>query len=124
MDVLDRLDDRADRLAALIEERLGVRGNGLEAKLNRAGRRLPRWVRREAGRLVEARRMAAHPKLMRRTDPDALDRAFGRCESWLRGIDPAERRKDRILGPLAVNAFNLLVVAGLFIAYLVWAGHV
>lgn len=114
---------RSDRLAELIEERLGVRGRGLEAKLRRAGRLLPRWLRREASQLVKAERLMSHPKLMMQADPAALDRAFRHCETWLKTIDPAERRKSRMLGFLGVNAANLLIVAGLFIAYLVWAGY-
>lgn len=115
---------RADRIAALIEERLGVRGQGLEEKLRRAGRLLPRRLRRDAAQLVEAERLMGHPKLMMQTDPGTLDKAFRDCESWLKSVDPAERRKSRILGFLGVNAANLLIVAGLFIAYLVWAGHI
>ena len=114
---------RSDRIAALIEERLGVRGQGLEAKLRHAGRLLPRWLRREAEQLLEAERLMGHPKLMRQADPTTLDKAVRHCETWLKAIDPAERRKSRILGFLAVNAANLLIVAALFIAYLVWAGH-
>jgi len=124
MNLTDTVTMRSDRLAALIEERLGVRGRGLEAKLRRAGRRLPRWLRREASQLVEAERLMSHPKLMMQADPTALDRAFQHCETWLKTVDPAERRKSRILGFLGVNAANLLIVAGLFIAYLVWAGYV
>lgn len=123
METPDTVNARADEIAALIEARLGVRGKGLEAKLRRAGRLLPRWVRREARRLAEAQRLTGHPKLMMQTDPQALESAYRKCETWLRNVDPAARRKDRILGLLAVNAANLLILAALFIAYLVWAGH-
>ena len=85
---------------------------------------MPRWLRREATRLVEAERLRAHPKLMMQTDPTALDLAFRHCETWLKSVDPARRRKDRILGLLGVNVANLLLVAAAFIAYLVWAGFV
>ena len=120
----ETVEARAERVAKLIEERLGVRGRGLETKLRRAGRMLPNWVRREAERIVEARRLVQHPKLMRQTDPQALERAAERCERWLKSIDPWERRKDRILGFLAVNAFNLIVIAAAFVAFLVWRGYV
>ena len=120
----DVLMARSDRLAKLIETKLGVRGTGLEAKLRRAGRLLPRRVRQDAARLVAAQRVMGHPKLMmQQADPGALEQAFRRCESWLQSVDPGERRKDRILGFLGVNAVNLLVVGGAFIAYLVWADH-
>jgi hypothetical protein len=100
-----------------------VRGNGLEAKLNRAGRLLPKWVRREAERLVQAERMLGHPKLMMQTDPIVIRDAAKRCEKYLKSIDPAERRKDAILGFLAVNSLNTLLIAAAFIAYMSWSGH-
>ena len=110
-------------LDLLIEERLGVRGRGLEAKLRRAGRMLPRWIRREAAQLVEAERRMGHPKLMMQTDPVLLETAYDRCETWLKTVDPAERRKDRVLGLLAVNSLNMIFVAAAFLSYLVWSGH-
>ena len=120
----DTIAERSEQLAKLIEERLGVRGRGLERKLQKAGRMLPRWVRQEAGRFVEAQRLMGHPKLMMQANPGALDDAFARCERWLKGVDPSERRKDRILGFLATNAFNLILIGALFIAYLNVAGHI
>jgi len=114
---------RSDRIATMMEERLGVRGKGLEAKLNRAGRRLPKWVRREAERLVQAERVLGHPKLMMQTDPVAINDAAKRREKYLKSVDPAERRKDAILGFLAVNSLNMLLIAASIIAYMAWLGH-
>ena len=48
---------------------------------------------------------------MKLIDPGQIDQAYTRCEKWLKSVDPWERRKDRILGFLALNAFNLGVVA-------------
>ena len=124
MTTSDNVAQQSEQLADLIEDRLGIRGRGLKAKLRRAGRLMPRWVRREAERLVDAQTLLDHPKLMKQADPAALETAYRRVETWLKTVNPAERRKDRILGFLAVNAANLLIVAGLFVAYLVWAGHV
>jgi len=114
---------RAERIARLIEEKLGVGGVGLEAKLRRAGRDLPRWVRREAAALAEAAAFSASPRLAKRIDPARIERAFAACEAWLSAVDPAERRKDRWLGFLAVNAVNLTVLAAALVAVLIWTGH-
>jgi hypothetical protein len=100
-----------------------VRGDGLETKLRRAGRLLPRWVRRDAALLVQAERVAGHPKLRMQIDASGLDAAYRHCDGWLRGVDPNERRKDRVLGLLAVNAFNLLLLTTGFIVWMVWSGH-
>ncbi len=113
----------AEALADLIEDRLGVRGRGLEAKLRRAGRAIPRYVRREAQKIVEASRLLAHPRLSRQVDPEGLDSAYRRCETWLMSVDPSERRKNRIIGFLATNAFNLVVIATGLILWAVWTGH-
>ena len=121
--VNEELTVQSERIATMMEERLGVRGKGLEAKLHRAGRRLPKWVRREAERLVQAEQMLGHPKLMMQTDPIAIRHAAKRCEKYLKSVDPAERRKDAILAFLAVNSLNMLLIAAAFIAYMAWSGH-
>lgn len=118
----DQITAQSNALASLIEERLGVTGNGLESKLNRAGRLLPGWVRRDIRHLVQAEQMTAHPRLMMQTDPTAIEKSYRGVEKWLMRIDPDERRKDRILGLLATNGLNLLLVAALFILTLVLNG--
>jgi len=121
------IDERADRIAGLIEKRLRVRGRGLETKLRRAGRQIPKWVRQEAETLVEAQQFSASPKLRKLVDPGRIDQAYARCyarcEKWLKSVDPWERRKDRILGFLAVNVFNLGVVAVGLLLTLRLTGH-
>lgn len=118
------LDERLDKIAALMEERLGIRGDGFEAKVARAGRLLPRKLRREAAVLVEARRMAAHPRLRCRVDDRRLRKAARVFERYLVRIDPAERRVTRLVNWLAGNALNILIVAALTVAVLAWRGLV
>lgn len=115
-------EEQADQIAALLQDRLGVRGNGLEAKLRRAGRLLPRHVRRAASVLVQAVHMQASPKMARLVDGDGVQRAYRTCEKYLSGIDAWDRRKGRIIGILSTSALNLLAVAALFVAVLVWRG--
>jgi len=116
--------ERADLMAGLIEQRLGIRGKGLEAKLRHAGRTLPRSLRRDGRTIVAALALSGNPKLRRQIDRHGLDRAFRHCEKWLDNVDPRKRRKDRILGFLAVNAANFLLICGAFIGYLVWSGRI
>ncbi len=112
--------EQADQISALLREKLGVRGGDLECRLRRAGRLLPRHVRRQAEVIVRARAMQASPKLARLVDHAALERAFRTCHDHLSAIDPWERRKTRIIGFLSANAFNLVVITGLVIAVLYW----
>ncbi|MFA5537714.1 MAG: hypothetical protein WDA23_00780, partial [Gemmobacter sp.] len=58
----------ADRVAALMEERLRIRGRGLAEKVKRGGRALPRKVRREAEYLAEVADLAQHPKVQTMLD--------------------------------------------------------
>ncbi len=112
--------EQADEISALLGEKLGVRGRDLDSRLRRAGRLLPRHVRRQAEVIVQARAMQASPKLARLVDEAALGRAFRICHDHLSAIDPRERRRARFLDILTVNAFNLVVIAGLVIAVLSW----
>jgi hypothetical protein len=123
MSVAISVTERADHIADLIEKRLGVRGRGLESKLRRAGRELPRHVRRDIHKILEAQRLAANPKLMRQVDLSGIEAACRDCERWLETVDPSRRRKDAILGFLGVNAFNLLAISAAFLTYLVWTGR-
>ena len=116
-------DDRAGYLADMIEERLGVRGKGLSAKLKHAGRLLPKHVHRDAGVLVDALALQANPKLARRVDDRSVTAACKNVESYLSGIDPNIRRFDRIIGFLSSNALNLLVTSALVIGVLMWRGY-
>ena len=58
-----------DRVAGLMEERLGVRGKGLTEKLRRGGRLLPRGVRAQAQELAALSEKAQNPKLLVQIDP-------------------------------------------------------
>lgn len=120
----DVISERSGAIASLMEERLGVRGRGLERKLHKAGRKMPRWVRNEARQLVEAERLMGHPKLAMQADPSITDQAYARCQSWLKTVDPSERRKSWWLSLAAANAFNLLVVGAIVVLALSVGGFV
>ena len=118
------LDARLDKIAALMEERLGIRGDGFDEKFARAGRLLPRKLRREGALLVEARALADHPKLGRRVDARRLRKACRVFERYLNRVDGTERRVTRWINWLAGNALNVLIVFALALAVLAWRGLV
>ncbi|MBV7409191.1 hypothetical protein [Maritimibacter sp. DP1N21-5] len=113
---------RAERLASLMEERLDIRGQGLRAKLRRAGRKVPRWVRREIEALLEALDLSEHPKLAARVDHGRIESGTSRVERWLLDIDPWDRRRGVAVEWGAGLAFNLLLVVAIFVALLGWRG--
>jgi hypothetical protein len=112
----------ADRVSALLGERLRVKGDTLEARLARAGRRLPRPVREAGAALAEATMMIRNPKLMKRVDDATVARAYDICLRHLNTIDPAAARRGLLLDALARIAFALLVVGVAFLAFARWRG--
>ena len=75
----------AERIGKLIEKKLGIRGRDLAVQLRRAGRALPRWVRRDAGIVVEAQQFAGNPKMLKRLDPTRIEQA---AAAWDAGEFP------------------------------------
>ena len=120
----DALDARTDELRDLLREKLGLSARTLEAQIGKAGRLLPRAVRRDARLVAEARARLQNPRLARMVDVAAAEAAQTRVRDFLKEIDPGERRKTRLIGILAVIAFNVLVVSALLIAILRWRGIV
>lgn len=118
------LQQMSDRIAALLEERLGVRGNGLAAKLKKAGRRLPKKVQEAGATLAQAAEMAQNPRFLMRINEEAVAEAYDLCVRHLSAIDRWDRRKGAILGVTTSIFFSLLVVAALVVAVLVWRGLV
>ncbi|MFD1809536.1 hypothetical protein ACFSHQ_19910 [Gemmobacter lanyuensis] len=55
------IQQMADRVAALLEDRLRIRGATLTDKARRARRQLPRRVRQAVDRLAAASEMARNP---------------------------------------------------------------
>lgn len=116
---------RAEVLSDLLRDRLGVRaGDGFEAKLAKAGRRLPRWARRDGRAIVEAIALETHPKLAPRIDRKRVDRALRNLTKHLEAIDPSQRRKEKILDLLAALSVVFIATAGLIITVMVWRGMI
>ena len=120
----DAVQAKVDEVARLMAERLRIRGRTLEVQVRRAGRLLPRARARDARFLAQASLLVQNPKLARMVDQRQVDSAHAALVAFLNGIDPAERRKDRILGILGILSFNLLLIGGGVITWLWWRGIV
>jgi hypothetical protein len=118
------IQQMADRVSALIEQRLKVSGGSLEMQVSRAGTRLPRPVRAAAEALVQAVQMAQQPKLIMQIDDQAVAVAYDICLRHLNGVDPAKRRKGLLLDLAARIAFALLMVGVLLVGVLYWRGFI
>lgn len=118
----DKTRTDLDELRRLFGERLGLRGDSLAAQVRRAGRSLPRHIRRDADYLTQVEAMSRNPRLARRVDPRRSAGAQRSVALWLRQIDPRERARTRLINIAALVAFNLLAVFGLVVFVLVRRG--
>lgn len=118
------IQQMADRVAGLMEQRLRVRGQGLGEKLRKGGRLLPRRVRAAAEVLQTGAVMAQNPKLWAQVDQQAVAQAYDTCVRHLGGVDHKDRRKGAVIGIAASAAFSVLAVAVLLLAVLYWRGFV
>ena len=118
------LAPQIDDIRSLLETQLRVKGATLDKQIHRAGRLLPRRIRAEAAFLVQANLLVQNPKLARMIDPGRVQRAHDAVATYLRGIDPKDRLKGRLLNIAGIVAFNFLLIGGLVVAYLVWRGIV
>ncbi len=116
------IQQMADRVAGLMEERLRATGVGLAEKLRQRGRLLPRRVREAAELLAQAGMAAQNPKLLRRIDEEKVAAAYDVCVRHLGGVDAGARRRGAVLGVAASIGFSLLVVAVMVLVVLRWRG--
>ena len=119
---IEKLQSRVEALETLMQEKLGVRGKSLSLRFNRAGRLLPKRIQKAGRVIAEAQNAAAHPKLARLYDQKALNAAFSDVTSHLETIDPADRRRGKVLGVLGGVVFNLILLTVAIVALLRWQG--
>jgi hypothetical protein len=117
------IQQMADRVAQLLEERLGLGGRDLSAKLKRAGRLLPKKVR-DGGRLLAAASQKAHnPKLLGQIDMGEVTEAYDTCLKHLIAIDPVSRKRDLFAGMIGSVGLGVLVLAVALFGFLAWRGY-
>ncbi|MEM6303973.1 MAG: hypothetical protein AAF744_04590 [Pseudomonadota bacterium] len=107
-----------------LRAKLGVRSSSLDQGLRRAGRRLPRDVRRQGDVLLKAQKLAENPRLARQLRPVEVNAAYKRVTEHLRGIDVSDRRKGWWLSLAGSIATNLLLVSGAFLTWAWWRGYI
>ena len=117
------IQQMADRLAQLLEERLGLGGRDLSAKLKRAGRMLPKKVRDGGRVLATAAQKAQNPKLLGQIDMADVTEAYDVCVKHLIAIDPVGRRRNLLAGMVGSVGFGVLVLAVALLGFLAWRGY-
>lgn len=117
------ISEQTTALTQLMRQKLRVRGNTLPIVLARGKYRLPKRIVRAVNRLIEAETMAENPRLQMMLDHQALDASIREVERFLADIDPSDERKGWYLGILASLVINLLTLAILLIAVMLWQGY-
>ncbi len=118
------IQQMANRIAELLEERLSVSGSGLADKLKRGGDKLPRKVRAAATELARSAEMAQSPKLYLQLDQEAIARAYDLCSQHLNGLQKWDRRRTSAERWLLSLILSLSTLA-LFIALILkWRGYI
>ena len=116
------IQQMADRVAQLLEERLSVGGRDLGAKLKRAGRILPKRVRDGADLLAVAAEKSRNPKLLGQIDMGEVADAYDVCVRHLTTIDPAGRRRDTVAGMVGFVGYGILFLVIGIMEVLLWRG--
>lgn len=117
------IQQMADRVAQLLEERLGLSGRDLEAKLRKGGRMLPRKVREGAELLAKTAEKAKNPKLLGQIDMGGVTDAYDACVRHLTSVDPKGRRRDTIAGMVSFVGYGVLFLVIAILVLLVWRGY-
>ncbi len=120
----DELNEKVTEVRDLLEAKLRVRGRDLDHQLSRAGRRLPKNIRRDAHALAQADLLLRNPKLARMVNLEMTEMGQQRVVAYLQQIDPRQALVTRRLNWLAGIALNLLLVFIIVIAMLRWRGLV
>jgi hypothetical protein len=116
------IQQMADRIAALMEEKLGARGGGLRAKLAARGGRLPRKVRAAAEALARDAELAQNPKLLLQIDHAALARNYDTALHHLTRLKARSGWLDGTVAVAASVAMSILLVVLLVAALMRWRG--
>lgn len=118
------IEQMANRVSGLMEDRLHIRGKTLAEKIRKAGRRLPTNIRAEARFLETAAIQAQNPKLLMQIDEARVAEAYDACVKYLTTINTSALRRAAFLGALTSIAFILFIVGLLVLAVLYLRGFI
>lgn len=113
----------ADRIAELMEARLGVRGATLAEKLRRGGRLLPRRIRRAAEYMARCADQARSPRLQLQLDHEKIADAYDACVRYLKPLGAGARRRAILLDMLTGIIAAVVVTLALVVTVLAWRGY-
>ncbi|PJF09139.1 hypothetical protein [Pseudorhodobacter sp. MZDSW-24AT] len=107
------IQQMADRIAGLMEERLHIRGKGLSQKLRRGGRLLPRRVRLQAQELADMAQKAQNPKLLAQIDQARVATCYDTCLRHLSARQGGSPLLHALVRVAATVTLGFLMVGGI-----------
>lgn len=114
----------AERVADMLEQRLGASGKDLTAKLRRVKRRLPRKVASAAQELADASERAKNPKLLVQINQTTVAENYDVCVRHLATVKAGGRARGLLISVAATLALGLLILAVVVIAVQRMRGHI
>lgn len=116
------IQQMAERISALLTERMQIKGRDLGEKLARGGRRLPRKVRISAEALRLAAEQSYNPKLLLQINEEDVANDYDTCVKHLRKLNKGHKLREVLLGLSTSILFRLVAVAALVLGVLKWRG--
>ncbi len=110
------IQQMADRVAGLLEDRLQAQGADLAAKLRKVRHLLPGRVRQAADRLARAGVDSHNPKLLVRIDEGTVAADFDICVRHLTAIAPGTGFLRGVVRVAVSVGLGLLVLAAVILA--------
>lgn len=117
------IQQMAERITVLMEQRLRIKGKDLHQKLRKGGRVLPRRVRAAAEQLADAAERSQNPKLLLQIDEAQVTTAYDVCSKHLSKIDAGYRRTSSVLRQASSMVISLIAVALIVAGVLYWRGY-
>ena len=110
------IQQMAERVAEMMEERLGVSGKDLATKLRRGSRRLPRKAALAAQGLAESAEQAKNPKLLVQINQTTVAENYDICVRHLATLKAGGRTRGLLINVAATLALGLLILSAIVIA--------
>ena len=123
MSNVEQYERHVAELSRRLQRKLNLRPAPFATLVSRSRKHLPRRIYKHAMALVEAEQFIHHPKLSRSLDAAALARSKRIVADHLDHVDLADERIGKIVSVLGSVSINLIAVAALVVAVLMWRGY-
>ncbi len=117
------IEERLNELTAYMAQQLRLSGGTFADVAAKAGRKLPRRLKKDIAVISDAETLLQNPKLTRRIDEAQLAKSERRLRMHLEKFDPKAERRGEILDTIAKIAFVIVVVVLALFFYLISVGY-